>query len=108
MAERRGARDPEEVSVEVYGRGEKGGDIEERGETKKRNRAPVAIRHDAPDRTVVGDPRVAQLHRFDHNFNAGGFGDGGIRLALRRGIRVWNVKVEEPHRRLEVRVFGGS
>lgn len=84
--------------MEVYGRGEEGGDIEERGETKERNRAPVAIRHDAPDRTVVGDPRVAQLHRFDHNFNAGGFGGGGIRLAERRGIRVWNIKVEKTHR----------
>ena len=48
--------------MEVDGGGERGRKLEERGESRKRNRATVTIGHDAFDRTVVGYSGVAELH----------------------------------------------
>lgn len=90
LAERGGAGDTEEVAVEVDRGGERGRELKERRESRKGNGATVTIGHDALDRTVVGDSRVAELHGHGGKLYPSGLIGG-------RGLRVGYVEVEESH-----------
>lgn len=56
--------------MEVDGGGERGSELEERGEGEEGDRATVVIGHHAFDRVVVSDPRVAEFHGLDHKLCA--------------------------------------
>lgn len=56
--------------MEGYGGGEVRRVFEERRESEEGDGATVAIGHDALDRTVVGDSRVAQLQCLGHELCA--------------------------------------
>lgn len=91
LAKGGGEGEAKEAAVEGDGRGERGGDLEERGEGKERDGASVAIGHDAPRRAVVGDAVVAELHRLGRDSDAVGL------VGRRRTGVIWDVQVEEPH-----------
>ena len=59
LTERGGQGDSEEVAVELCGQGERGEDLEERGDGEWGDGATVVIGHHALDRAVVGDAGVA-------------------------------------------------
>jgi len=66
--------------VKIGGEGERGKNVEERGESERGNGATVLIGHDAFDRTVVSDSGVTQLHGLHRKSGAvalfGGFVGG--------------------------------
>lgn len=91
LAEGGGEGEAKEAAVEGDGRGERRAGLEEGGEGEEGDGAAVAIRHDAPQRAVVGDAVVAELHGLGRNSDA-----GGLVERRRRGV-IGDVQVEEPH-----------
>jgi len=62
LTEGGGERNSEEGAVKISGEGEKGKNLEERGEGEWGNGATVLFGHDAFDGAVVSDSGVTQLH----------------------------------------------
>lgn len=80
--------------MEVGGEGERGKDVEERGEGEGRDGATVVIGHDALDRAVVSDSGVAKLHGLHCQPRTVTLLSG---LVGRGRIRVGDVEVEVTH-----------